>query len=111
MCKGVRVRRAIVQCGAFLSVFLTMAVALLGGCTAHPPAPPNYASHDYSYLIGPLETLNSSVWHNADLSTTVPVRPDGKVSVPLVEDLPALGKNPSQLARDIEKAMSKFIRD
>lgn len=42
---------------------------------------------------------------------TVPVRPDGKVSLPLVEDLPALGKDPTQLARDIEKAMGKFIRD
>ena len=111
MCKGVRVRRAIVPCGAFLSVFLTMALALLGGCATHPAAPPTYASPDYSYLIGPLDTLNIIVWRNADLSTTVPVRPDGKVSVPLVEDLPALGKNPTQLARDIEKAMSKFIRD
>jgi polysaccharide export outer membrane protein len=88
-----------------------VAVALLAGCTAHPPAPPSYASSDYSYLIGPLDTLNIIVWRNPDLSTTVPVRPDGKVSVPLVEDLPALGKNPTQLARDIEKAMSKFIRD
>jgi polysaccharide export outer membrane protein len=41
----------------------------------------------------------------------VPVRPDGKVSVPLVEDLSAIGKSPTQLARDVEKAMSRFIRD
>jgi polysaccharide export outer membrane protein len=86
-------------------------VAALGGCSSHPPAPASLASSDYSYLIGPLDTLNISVWRNPDLSTTVPVRPDGKVSVPLVEDLQALGKNPSQLARDIEKAMSKFIRE
>lgn len=88
--------------------------ALLAGCGgvgSFPPAPDKVASPDYNYLIGPLDTLNIIVWRNADLSMTVPVRPDGKVSVPLVEDLPALGKNPSQLARDIEKAMGKFIRD
>ena len=55
---------------------------------ASPPRP------DYNYLIGPLDTLSIIVWRNPDLSTTVPVRPDGKVSVPLVEDLPAQGKNP-----------------
>lgn len=88
-----------------------MAIAILGACAGYPPAPPNIASADYNYLIGPLDTLNISVWRNPDLSMSVPVRPDGKVSVPLVEDLPALGKNPTQLARDIEKAMSKFIRD
>jgi polysaccharide export outer membrane protein len=77
----------------------------------YPAAPVNVASPDYNYLIGPLDTLQISVWRNPDLSTTVPVRPDGKVSVPLVEDLPVLGKNATQLARDIEKAMSKFIRD
>ena len=92
-------------------LFIAMAIAALGGCSSYPAAPRSAASPDYSYLIGPLDTLNISVWRNPDLSTTVPVRPDGKVSVPLVEDLPALGKNPSQLARDIEKAMGKFIRD
>ena len=76
-----------------------------------PPAPEKVASPDYNYLIGPLDTLQIIVWRNPDLSTTVPVRPDGKVSVPLVEDLNAIGKNPTQLARDVEKAMSRFIRD
>jgi polysaccharide export outer membrane protein len=95
------------------SRFLTaFALALLAGCGGtHPPAPEKVASPDYNYLIGPLDTLQITVWRNPDLSVTVPVRPDGKVSVPLVEDLPALGKNPTQLARDVEKAMSKFIRD
>lgn len=104
-------REAIVRCGVFRSIFLTMVIAALGGCAGYPAAPASVASPDYSYLIGPLDALNIIVWRNPDLSMTVPVRPDGKVSVPLVEDLPALGKNPTQLARDIEKAMSKFIRD
>ena len=88
------------------------ALLLIAGCaTRFPPAPDRVASPEYNYLIGPLDTLNIIVWRNPELSMTVPVRPDGKVSVPLVEDLPALGKNSTQLARDIEKAMGKFIRD
>src|SRR4051812_11641711 len=88
-----------------------IAAVLLAGCGSHPPAPEKVASPDYNYLIGPLDTLQIIVWRNPDLSTTVPVRPDGKVSVPLVEDLPAIGKNSTQLARDVEKAMSRYIRD
>lgn len=85
----------------------------LAACTSlsYPPAPRQAASPDYNYVIGPLDSLHIIVWRNPDLSMTVPVRPDGRVTVPLVEDLPALGKNASQLARDIEKAMGKFIRD
>jgi polysaccharide biosynthesis/export protein len=89
-------------------------LSLLAGCamlSSYPPAPPQAASPDYNYLIGPLDSLQIIVWRNPDLSMTVPVRPDGKVTLPLVEDLPALGKNPSQLARDIEAAMGKLIRD
>ena len=100
------VRRSV----SYLCLLATACV--LAGCgTAYPPAPDRVASADYNYLIGPLDTLNIIVWRNQDLSITVPVRPDGKVSVPLVEDLPALGKNPTQLARDIEKALGRFIRD
>src|SRR5258708_20070373 len=82
-----------------------------GGGRSYPPAPEKAASPEYNYLIGPLDTLHIIVWRNQELSMTVPVRPDGKVSVPLVEDLPALGKNSTQVARDIERALGKFIRD
>jgi polysaccharide biosynthesis/export protein len=89
-----------------------LVVLLLAGCGAtHPPAPGKVASPEYNYLIGPLDTLSIIVWRSPELSIIVPVRPDGKVSVPLVEDLPVLGKDPTQLARDIEKAMGKFIRE
>jgi polysaccharide export outer membrane protein len=88
------------------------AVAFLASCGSQPPAPEKAApAPDYHYVIGPLDVLQIIVWRNPDLSTTVPVRPDGRVSVPLVEDLTAIGKNSTQLARDVEKAMSKFIRD
>ena len=66
---------------------------------------------DYRYVIGPLDTVNIVVWRNPELSMSVPVRPDGRISTPLVEDLPALGRNPAALARDLEKALSKYIRD
>ncbi|MGQ5522115.1 XrtA/PEP-CTERM system exopolysaccharide export protein [Chitinimonas sp. PSY-7] len=89
-----------------------LAVFLLVGCASHyPPAPAKAASSEYNYLIGPGDNVNIVVWRNPELSMSVPVRPDGKISAPLVEDLPALGKDSSQLARDIEKALGKFIRD
>jgi len=95
---------------------LAVCVLLLGALTAcstgsYPPAAAMVASPDYNYLIGPLDTVNIVVWRNPELSMSVPVRPDGKVTVPLVEDLPALGKTSTQLARDIEKRLAKFIRD
>jgi polysaccharide export outer membrane protein len=63
------------------------------------------------YQIGPGDTLQVYVWRNPDISVTVPVRPDGYISTPLVEDIQAINKTPSQLARDIEKRLSKYIRD
>jgi polysaccharide biosynthesis/export protein len=89
------------------------ALALLAACAGpdHPPAPRLAATPDYNYVIGPLDTVNIIVWRNPELSMSVPVRPDGKVTFPLVEDLPALGKDPTTLARDVEKALSKYIRD
>ncbi len=62
------------------------------------------------YLIGPGDTLQIFVWRSPELSTEVPVRPDGKISTPLVEDMVAVGKTPAQLAGDIEVALAEFIR-
>lgn len=84
---------------------------LLAGCTTYPPAPEFASDDEYNYLIGPGDSVNIVVWRNPELSMTVPVRPDGKITTPLVEDLPAQGKDASTLARDIEAALSKFIRD
>lgn len=66
---------------------------------------------DYNYIIGPGDNVNIFVWRNTEVSGSVPVRPDGKITTPLVEDLQASGKQPSQLARDIEKALSKYIKE
>ena len=62
------------------------------------------------YRIGPGDTLKVYVFQNDELSVTVPVRPDGKISTPLVEDMVAVGKTPSQLARDIEKSLSEYVK-
>jgi polysaccharide biosynthesis/export protein len=62
------------------------------------------------YRIGPGDTLKVYVFQNEELSVTVPVRPDGKISTPLVEDMVAVGKTPSQLARDVEKSLSVYVK-
>ena len=82
----------------------------LGGCKTFPPLSPdeNYLAHDY--LIGPGDNVDIIVWRNPEVSMAVPVRPDGKITTPLVEDLPASGKTSTQLARDIEVALSKYIQ-
>ena len=66
---------------------------------------------DYTYKIGPGDSVSIFVWGNPDISTTATVRPDGKITIPLAEDLLASGKTPSQLARVMEKALAKYVRD
>lgn len=91
---------------------LVAVAGVLAGCASpFPAAPASAADADYNYVIGPGDTVDIVVWRNPELSTTVPVRPDGKITAPLVEDLPAMGKDSSTLARDFEKHLSKFIRD
>jgi polysaccharide export outer membrane protein len=96
---------------------LALGAALLGalslsGCASAPPplvdAGPMPAS---DYLIGPGDNVNIIVWRNPEVSQSVPVRPDGKITTPLVEDLPASGKTANQLARDIEAALTKYIQN
>lgn len=97
----------------------TLALAMLGsleptgaaradGADAPPPAPAANVAPDY--IIGPGDTIQVFVWRNPELSVTVPVRPDGKISTPLNEDMVAVGKTPSQLARDIEARLAEYVR-
>lgn len=96
---------------------------LMGACTVVAPAaqdaadpgtavpdPGVAAPDDQDYLIGPGDTLQVFVWGQPDLSVTVPVRPDGRVSTPLIEDIEAVGKTPTELAREMEKVLSEFVR-
>jgi polysaccharide biosynthesis/export protein len=73
-------------------------------------APAANTSSD-TYLIGPGDDLNIFVWRNPDLSTHIPVRPDGKISIPLVEDVTAIGKTPTTLAREIEDKLRAYVKD
>jgi polysaccharide export outer membrane protein len=96
----------------FALLALAASALVLGGCASRAPvqAPVEAAAPHHDYLIGPGDNVSINVWRNPEVSMTVPVRPDGKITTPLVEDLPASGKTATELARDIEKALAKFIQ-
>jgi polysaccharide biosynthesis/export protein len=92
-------------------------VLLVSSCASPPPAqlPPTpkeatAKAANSDYIIGPGDTLQVFVWRNPELTVTVPVRPDGKISTPLVEDMVAVGKTSPQLARDMEKVLGEYVR-
>jgi len=84
------------------------------GCREFPP-PPKLTDADIldapDYIIAPLDTVQIFVWRAPDLSVTVPVRPDGRITIPLIEDLRAAGKTPTALARDIEEELRPFVQE
>ncbi len=96
-----------ILCITLLTLLATPAQAQQAPDTQPPIQAPAVGPN---YIIGPGDTLQVFVWRNPELTTSVPVRPDGKISTPLVEDLVAVGKTPSQLARDIEGVLGEFIR-
>ena len=101
-------------------LFATLLLTVLAGCSSNDyPSLPTAAPHepfttsekDYKYLIGPGDVINVFVWRNPDVSSSVVVRPDGKITTPLVEDVVASGKTPAALARQIEKVLEYYIKD
>lgn len=106
--------------GSFSSLqrFLLGTVVLLlmfsAGCTStkYPPVPESQRNVevDYEYVLGPGDQVSIFVWGNEELSSSGTIRPDGKLSTHLVEDLVASGKTSTQLARDIELAYSEYVR-
>ena len=93
---------------------VVLAVAAMAGCSStptYPPAPERTGQVDWNYLVGPGDSVQVFVWRNPEVSGSFPVRPDGKMTMNLVEDLQASGKTPTQLARDIEKALAKYIQE
>jgi len=101
---------------AHTGFFLIGIAVLLQGCGSSRPSYdsdelPNEVTSDSSeYSIGPGDSLQIFVWDHVDLSIDVQVRPDGKISTPLVEDLQAAGRTPTQLARDIENVLNEYVR-
>ena len=93
----------------YLKVLALTLWGTIAGCAAAYSAEPAKAV-SADYLIGPGDTLQVFVWRNPDLTVTVPVRPDGKISTPLVENMVAVGKTPSGLARDIEQALAEYVK-
>lgn len=88
--------------------FLVLAMASCS--SAPPPEGTAVAAGSSEYRIGPGDMLNVFVWKNPELSVNLPVRPDGKISLPLIEDMPANDKTPTQLARDIEGSLKNYIQ-
>ena len=86
-------------------------VLMLAGCGAsHPPLPQSGHAPDAPYLVGPGDVLNVVVWRSPELSMSVPVRPDGKITTPLVEDLQASGKTTTQIAREVEQVLKRYVQ-
>lgn len=102
------------------SSLLTVGVIMLAACSLGgggqlPVSVVNESSMaktgDYTYLIGPGDSVNIFVWRNPEISNSITVRPDGKITSPLVEELQASGKTPAQLARDVEEVLSTYIKE
>lgn len=95
-------------------ILAILSFAFVAGCAGADydarNLPDELATQSDEYRIGPGDTVQIFVWDHEDLSTTVQVRPDGKISTPLVEDLQASGKTPTDLARDIEVVLSEYVR-
>jgi polysaccharide export outer membrane protein len=103
--------------GLWFNAARALAAVMLGlsmlGCASsnHPAAPAGVTTEDYSYVIGAGDNLNILVWRNPELSMSVPVRPDGKIAAPLVDEIVVQGKTSVQVAREVEKQLGKYVRD
>nr|WP_255722223.1 XrtA/PEP-CTERM system exopolysaccharide export protein [Ectothiorhodospira lacustris] len=97
----------------FVSLLVvSLLILVLSGCaTRHPPLETVEFAGSPDYIIGPGDNVNIFIWRQPELSMSVPVRPDGKITTPLIEDVPAANKTPTQLARDMEEVLSVYVRD
>lgn len=93
-----------------LSLLLMIGVAACQNLPAPPQLSDDEVLSQPDYRIAPRDKISVFVWRSPELSTTVPVRPDGKVSLPLVNELQAAGKTPLALAKDIEAALRPFVQ-
>jgi polysaccharide export outer membrane protein len=98
--------------GTILAWLVMGVLVAATGCTpSQPQSPPEVAVESTpDYRVGPGDVIEIFVWRNPELSLALPVRPDGRISTPLVEDLEAAGKTPTELARDIEEALATYVK-
>ncbi len=94
-----------------VALLLVALSILAAGCANNLPPPPNAPENSTAYRIGPGDSLSIFVWQNKELSTVVPVRPDGKISLPLINDMQAAGKTPTQLSEDIQNQLKKYVNN
>jgi polysaccharide biosynthesis/export protein len=99
------------RCKRLSSLIFALLLAACSSVEDLPAASGVSDARSPDYIVGPLDSLQIFVWRNPEVTTTVPVRPDGRISTPLIEDLQAAGKTPTQLARDIERELAKYIVD
>ncbi len=107
------IMKHIIKLSNFL-VILGILTSIYGCDKASYPAAPTKVdtnSHESEYRLGPLEQIEIFVWRSPELSTNVSIRPDGKISIPLIEDLQAAGKTPTELAREIEKILARYVKE
>jgi polysaccharide biosynthesis/export protein len=114
-------RIMILHNSAKIALLLAASAAILTGCAGGDErptrelAPASFVSNNEGpgedYVIGPLDQLTIFVWRNPELGSKVQVRPDGRITTPLISDMPATGKTPAQLAQDIKLALSQYIRE
>ena len=103
--------RGFLFCGVAAS---TLSACAGGGGRAELPPASYVASREQpgeEYVIGPLDQLNIFVWRNPELSAKVQVRPDGRITTPLVNDMPAVGKTPAMLSADMKRALGEYVKD
>lgn len=95
------------------AVLFLVALVLPACSTApkYPPLPSMALDEAPDYLIGPGDNVNIFVWGLPELSSSVPVRPDGKITTPLIEDVPASGLTPTELAREMEEVLATYVLD
>src|SRR5882762_11550438 len=105
-------RSSVLMPAAWLAMSPLIVSCASGTPMATPPTPSQAQAQAVGndYIIGPGDTLQVFVWRNPELSVTIPVRPDGKISTPLVESMVAVGKSAPQLARDMEGVLSEYVR-
>lgn len=96
---------------AIIIAAMQLAACATGGSTLPPPKADAASPVVEAYLIGVDDQLQITVWHNPDLSVSVPVRPDGKITVPLVGDVAAGGRTTDQVGAEIQQKLAQFIRD